>query len=93
MDYQISHVDFRLVDKFKNPFDWAKTFLPLISDCIYREDYEAAKACSDAIREFLNEFLDEGDKIKEDATLNLPEIKAIKINGIICYIDPKKPLG
>jgi len=57
------------------PFEWARTFLPLISDCIYREDYEAAKASTDAIREFLNRFLPPEDQITVNDKLRLPEIK------------------
>ena len=55
------------------PFDWAATFLPLIVDCSYREDYEAAQATSDAIREFLNGFLKEEDRISETTLLKLPD--------------------
>lgn len=54
--------------------DWIKTFIPLITDCIDREDYEGAKACSDAIREFLNEFLDDKDKIQETTLLKLKRV-------------------
>lgn len=52
-----------------SPVDWAKTFVPLITDCVIQEDYEGAKATSDAIREFLNQFLKE--PIPADATLKL----------------------
>jgi hypothetical protein len=56
------------------PIEWVKTFLPLLADCVHREDYEAAKATKDTIREFLNQFMEE--KIAEDAMLKLPEIKS-----------------
>ena len=88
MDYSLNHIDFRLVDKFKNkPFEWAHTFLPLIASCLHGEDYEGAKAGSDSIREFLNKFLPEGEKITDKHTLKLPKFKAIKVKGIICYVD------
>ena len=88
MEFELNKVDFRLVEKYKDkPFDWAHTFLPLISDCVQRENYEGAKAISDAIREFLNKFLPDGEKITADMTLKLPKFKTVKIKGIICYID------
>jgi hypothetical protein len=67
------------------PVEWAKTFLPVISDCIHGEDYEAAQAASDAIREFLNQFLDE--PIKENAQLKLPDFKPLVVQGIVCFVD------
>lgn len=51
------------------PVEWAKTFIPLITDCVKQEDYEGAQATSDAIREFLNQFLKE--PIPADITLKL----------------------
>ena len=59
------------------PFEWAKTFNPLISDCVAREDYEAAHATTDAIKEFLNQFLKE--PLTSESTLCIPEIKEIKM--------------
>jgi hypothetical protein len=53
----------------RSPIDWAITFLPLISDCVAREDYEAAKATRDAIIEFANKFTE--DKIKADVLLRI----------------------
>lgn len=69
----------------KCPFDWAKVHVKLVAQCVHSEDYEGAKATSDAIREFLNQFLKE--PIKEDALLNLPEYEAIELRGIICPCD------
>lgn len=55
-----------------NPVEWSKAFLPMILDCNSREDYEGSKAIKDAIMEFLNGFLDEGNQIKDIDTLKLP---------------------
>ena len=72
----------------RDPVEWAKTFLPVIADCIEREHYEGAKGTSDAIREFLNQFIEkEEDKIKENDQLKIPAFKPIKIQGIVCFID------
>ncbi len=79
--------------EIKCPVEWAKTFLPLISDCVHREDYEAAKATADAIREFLNKFLSDENKIPETTQLNLPEYVETEIRGIICYGDPNDKSG
>jgi len=70
----------------KCPFEWAKTFLPLVKDCEHREDYEAAQATSDAIMEFLNQFLPADQQLtKEKDILKLPEYKEIIIYGHISY--------
>lgn len=74
------------------PWEWARGFVPLVSQCIHNEDYEGAKGASDAIREFLNQFLKEEDKIDERATLKLPEFKECDIRGIICIADSENPL-
>ncbi|MBB6126955.1 hypothetical protein [Mucilaginibacter lappiensis] len=56
----------------KCPFEWAKSKLPLITMSIEKEDYEAAQATKDAIKNFLNRFLDDENKITNEATLKLP---------------------
>lgn len=76
----------------KCPAEWAKTFLPLITHCVHAEDYEGAKAITDAIREFLNRFIKESP-LTENDKLILPNFKEISINGILCYVDPKNPLS
>ena len=48
-------------------------FLPLIADCVAREDYEAAKATRDALCEYLNEQC--GMNIGADELLALPELR------------------
>jgi hypothetical protein len=90
MLWELNHRDFRLVEKYKCPVDWAKTFLHLITDCVEREDYEGAAATKDAIREFLNGF---GADIPEDAQLKLPEYKPVEMHGIICYGQEGDPSG
>lgn len=88
MDDQLSRVDFRLVEKYKDkPFEYAQTFLPMISNSIEHEDFESSKAITDAIRDFLNKFLSEENKISKSAEINLPEYKQMKIKGIICFVD------
>jgi hypothetical protein len=90
VDKQISNIDFRLVDKFKDrPFDWAATFLPLVSRCIEQEDYEGAKAVSDSIKGFLNRFLPDKDQIPIDAKLKLPKVEQAETKGVICFVDGK----
>ena len=70
----------------KCPLEWAKTFLPLVKDCEHREDYEAAQATSDAIMEFLNQFLPADQQLnKETDILKLPEYKEIVIYWHISY--------
>ncbi|MCF0059918.1 hypothetical protein MUK70_11765 [Dyadobacter chenwenxiniae] len=83
MDQQILHVDFRLVDEYRDkPVEWAETFLFHISHCIEEEDYEGAKAVTDSIKEFLDKYTD----VKvEDLLLKVPEYKRLEIVGIICY--------
>jgi hypothetical protein len=49
--------------------DWLKMWMRLIKDRVKDEDYEAAKAIKDSIREFLNKYTDE--PIPENALLNL----------------------
>lgn len=96
VEHQLNHVPFQIAEKpteeRPNPFDWAKTFLPLVSLSIHNEDYEAAKATSDAIREFLNKFMP-NDPIPDDATLKLPDFVPFEIKGIVCLLDPKDPLN
>lgn len=57
------------------PIEHVKTYFPLISDCVHREDYEAAKATRDAIIDFLNKL---GAEIPNDAVFILPEYKPMK---------------
>lgn len=82
----LNRLDYRLAEKFKDkPFEWAMTFLPMIANCVESEDYEGAKAMSDAIREFLNRFLPANEQISESAKLNLPEFKEEIINVHVSY--------
>ena len=90
--YELNHLDFRLVEKYgKDPLGWAATFLPQVSACIHREDFEAAKAMSDAIREFCNRWLTE--PVSESDTLRLPPYEEKEVHGILCLVDPKCPGG
>lgn len=61
-----------------------KSFLPLISSCNEKEDFEGAKATADAIKEFLNEYLPDADKIPAAATLKLPKYEPLEMKGIVC---------
>lgn len=70
MLHNLNHVPWCV--KPSSPFDWAKTFFPLITYCVKRNDFEGAKATKDAIIEFLNQFLGEADKIPKDALLKIP---------------------
>lgn len=77
MDRQMWHLDFRLAEKYKgDPIGWAKSHFHLISDCVHREDFEAAQATKDAIIDFLNKL---GAEIPDDAELKIPEYKPMKI--------------
>lgn len=51
--------------------DWILSYRPMIEQYIEEENYEAAKAICDAIKEFLNEHLEEDNKIPEWAILKL----------------------
>lgn len=75
------------------PVEWAKVFFPQISKAIHDEEYELAQALKDAVRIFLNQFLDKPNKIKKSATLKLPEYVETKVYGIVCLGDPDDPLG
>jgi len=77
----LNGVPFQIADKVTCPVEWAKTFFPMISDCVHREDYEGAQATKDAIIEFLNKF---GLEIPEDAQLKIPEYKETEMHGILC---------
>lgn len=72
------------------PIEHVKTYFPLISDCVHREDYEAAQATKDAIINFLNKL---GAEIPDSAELKIPDYKAIKIRGLICYGKKNDPSG
>lgn len=85
MDWQLNHRPFQ--STCTCPFKWAKSKVKLVSYCVSVEDYEGAKACKDAIKDFLNKFLPVTDKITDDDTLNLPEYIETKISGIICFQD------
>lgn len=63
------------------PVEWAKTFLPLITDCAHEGDYVGAQATKDAIIEFLNSF---GTELPTDVLLTLPEYEELDIRGIVC---------
>jgi len=77
MDDQLWNVDFRLAEKYKgDPVGWAKTFFPMIPDCVHREDYEAAQATKDAIIDFLNKL---GANIPDDARLKVPDYKPMNL--------------
>jgi hypothetical protein len=91
MDWNFSHVDYRLMEKFKTRPDlYAQTFFGLIPDCVQREDYEGAQATKDAIIEFLNKF---GMEIPDDAQLRLPEYKPMDAHGILCFGKEGDPTG
>ena len=88
--YNLRHVPIQLTWQENKPdiITWIKSFFPLISSCVSCEDFEGAKATTDAIRDFLNEYLPEGEKLPEDVQFKLPEFKAIEIKGIICFVGP-----
>lgn len=88
--HELNHRPILLADKIKCPVEWAKTFFPLIPDCVHREDYEAAQATKDAIIEFLNGF---GAEIPDDAQLRIPEYKPMDAHGIICFGKKGDPSG
>ena len=91
MDNQLWHVDYRLAEKYKdNPAGWAQSHFNLITDCVHREDYEAAQATKDAIIEFLNKL---GAEIPNDAALNIPDYAPMEIHGIICLGKSDDPTG
>lgn len=50
--------------------DWIKSWAQRIPDCLKDEDYEAAQAIKDSIRDFLNKHVDE--PIPKDALLKIP---------------------
>lgn len=54
--------------------DWIKGMLPLISQSIHSEDYEAAQACRDALKEYLKS-IDPTIEIPEDALIKIPDHK------------------
>ncbi len=88
MDAQLKNVPW--CAKVESPIEWVQGFLPLVSDCLSINDYEGAKAISDAIRDFLNSFLSDNEKIGHDKQLKLPKVKTIDVKGIICYIPPEQ---
>lgn len=91
MDYEVSHKHFLCT--IDCPIEYVKTFLPLISMSIEKEDYEAAQATKDAIMQFLNKFLKDGNKIKKSDTLKLPAYVEIEAHGIVCLGDPNDKTG
>ena len=88
IDYQINNVNFMLVDEYRSrPIEWCKTFLPLIANSIHDEDFESAKAVSDSIRDFLNKFLGEDEKILPTTKFKIPDFQQVEIKGVVCFVD------
>lgn len=55
--------------------DWVTSKLKMIGELNIEENFEGSKAVKDAVAEFLNEFLPEGEKISEDIVINEKYLK------------------
>lgn len=65
-------------------------FLPVIAACLKDEDFEAAQATSDAIRQW---FEEQGETIPPEATLKIPDTCEDPEGYIICLGNPDDPSG
>ena len=61
--------------------DHLQTLLPVVSSAVDGEDFEAAQAMKDCIKDFLNS---KGANITDEDVLKLPPVCTEKIQGIIC---------